>query len=849
MGWAILIFTLLVRLYLFYREWRRSGSSLLFFHGETIFPLFRYSPTAGCKNPLVVDNSPLYSLYGLLIALLFYGALAVFFIDSSWIGLGLVAFSCNLIAFVSFEAQNRRLRLLNQTLAFLEEGSTLYEEAIKKAKENATKAQLQSDKCIQDEETGVSKMKQTNNQKEETEKKIEAENAQSDTVVTDSITAHNPLLFLTDLFDSPKGSINAHSHADLDVDEKFHLNENDLKLLELEAPTLDNAEEIEKLANQLYSSAPSLDWLVCGQSHNPDKELIQWKTSQNTSKLTRDRWLLLLIKLSYSSAVAFHSQSKYSVHFLIELMRFAEGVRGEQERLICQMLIDTGLQGISMDKIRQIPHDSEERKNLEIALKVWLKKQKQLAEERKKKKEEEIRESKRREEEIRVQMEEEERKRLEDLKKIVQPSVVIDSAAQELARKKKEEEMKNLEKERKKREEERKAEEIARIKKKQEEEAVLIASQKEAELKAFREMQAEVERKEAEKRKKEEEMKRNEELKKQKELVDLSNARQQCTIALTGNQYVIQPWFECLTCKLTGGAGCCVICKDICHRGHEVRAASSSPSPFFCDCGTRKCIGLLSIQERNSLLEKNKPKDAELDQILLQCQATNKPFVDSNFPAGPSALHRDPKKPKHNDWANVQWKRPEELTGVNHPALFVEGFDPNDIRQGMLGDCWVLSAISVLTLNQTQLLDVFITRDHSQYGVYAVKFKKNGRERTVIVDSLVPTDARGNPIFAKSNDPNELWVIILEKAYAKLHGSYESIESGFVDDALKDLTGGVPGRIDMTKPEAKQDIRNGTLFKKLLQYRQSGYLLGAGSPSGSDSEASASPSGIVQVLH
>ena len=67
-----------------------------------------------------------------------------------------------------------------------------------------------------------------------------------------------------------------------------------------------------------------------------------------------------------------------------------------------------------------------------------------------------------------------------------------------------------------------------------------------------------------------------------------------------------------------------------------------------------------------------------------------------------------------------------------------------------------------------------------------------------------------------------------------------------MDQALVDLSGGIGSRIDMSKDPYKQQTRNGVLFKQLLQYRNSGFLLGAGSPAGSDSEANASPSGIVQ---
>lgn len=59
------------------------------------------------------------------------------------------------------------------------------------------------------------------------------------------------------------------------------------------------------------------------------------------------------------------------------------------------------------------------------------------------------------------------------------------------------------------------------------------------------------------------------------------------------------------------------------------------------------------------------------------------------------------------------------------------------------------------------------------------------------------TFARGSEAleFAKCEDKNETWLPLLEKAYAKAHGDYGSIEGGYTGEAVEDLTGGVTSEV------------------------------------------------------
>ncbi len=44
------------------------------------------------------------------------------------------------------------------------------------------------------------------------------------------------------------------------------------------------------------------------------------------------------------------------------------------------------------------------------------------------------------------------------------------------------------------------------------------------------------------------------------------------------------------------------------------------------------------------------------------------------------------------------------------------------------------------------------------------------------------------PVFSRANG-DELWVLLMEKAYAKMYGTYATIEGGDPAVALRDLTG------------------------------------------------------------
>jgi len=125
---------------------------------------------------------------------------------------------------------------------------------------------------------------------------------------------------------------------------------------------------------------------------------------------------------------------------------------------------------------------------------------------------------------------------------------------------------------------------------------------------------------------------------------------------------------------------------------------------------------------------------------------------------------------------------------------FVGGASPDDIQQGALGDCYLLAALAAVAKANPKLIESMITDKGD--GTYDVKlyedkgwFSKDLQPVTVNVTGTFPVNEKGEPLYGHSGDPTELWVMIIEKAYAKLKGGYKKIAGGFGGPALEAITG------------------------------------------------------------
>lgn len=252
----------------------------------------------------------------------------------------------------------------------------------------------------------------------------------------------------------------------------------------------------------------------------------------------------------------------------------------------------------------------------------------------------------------------------------------------------------------------------------------------------------------------------------------------------------------------------------------------------------------LEIAAVKEVIQRNPRADKKYsaDYVAGVCQDNHTPFVDVTFLPRASSLSRD----FEGKAASYMWMRPAVYC-KEAPCLFVNSIEPNDIDQGQLGDCYLMCAMACASEFPALVMDMFSPPQAPELGIYRIRLCKNGWWQVTTIDDLLPINPVTRlPAYAKNREePHELWVSLIEKAYAKLYGSYAAIRAGDPAHALADLLGYPFERFSQL---AQWQNDKDAFFEYLMQCNAENCIISLGTPGSESAPGSgAGSSGAVKL--
>lgn len=176
----------------------------------------------------------------------------------------------------------------------------------------------------------------------------------------------------------------------------------------------------------------------------------------------------------------------------------------------------------------------------------------------------------------------------------------------------------------------------------------------------------------------------------------------------------------------------------------------------------------------------------DYERIKTGCLTRGELWEDPDFPATQSSVFYHQTPP-----FQFVWKRPKEL--YSKPSFVLDNCETFDVVPGKMGDKWLVSCLGVLYLSKGLFYRVVPADqrfEETHAGVFRFRLWWCGQWLEVLVDDRLPT-VNGRLAFLHTSHSEQMWPALLEKAYAKLHGSYEALKYGSLLDGLADLTGGI----------------------------------------------------------
>ena len=176
-------------------------------------------------------------------------------------------------------------------------------------------------------------------------------------------------------------------------------------------------------------------------------------------------------------------------------------------------------------------------------------------------------------------------------------------------------------------------------------------------------------------------------------------------------------------------------------------------------------------------------------------------------------------------WEDANWCRPDEIKDYEVYNIFEKGATVDDINQGNIGDCYFFSAIGSLCAYPDFFNKLFHIKQKSSEHVYGVYLYLNGKWKLVLVDDYFPCVSNNTTkeFFFSCSFQNEIWVSLIEKAWAKVNGCYANIGcGGYCYEAFDVLTEAYTEHLEFEYYKKEE------IWKKMEDASKKNYVMAAG---------------------
>lgn len=230
---------------------------------------------------------------------------------------------------------------------------------------------------------------------------------------------------------------------------------------------------------------------------------------------------------------------------------------------------------------------------------------------------------------------------------------------------------------------------------------------------------------------------------------------------------------------------------------------------FASDNSLEECvIGVLSKQQNESQFDLYEdPNFNQTTHPIVPLKNRSQPTLDTESEA-------------------VEWLRPQAFTDA--PEYFTSSSGCGIVRVGDINDSWLLGVFAAIAMHPDNLIEnVFASESleaFKTYGIFTCRFYKNAEwiyvttDTTLAYNQSLPsaqmkassTDS-GHVFFGSTLDRNEMFIPFLEKAYAKLHGSYQSLHASDTIKSNGNSSNAVPTSVRIL--EAFVDCTGATAYR------------------------------------